>query len=215
LIKKLNAGLHAHGSVGESVGLSGVNVQKSGRALVSLAGVAVVLSGVAALPVASESPARASSSIVALRSAANQPLVADDSADASKLAVSTGQPVEILADRTDFAQTFAEPSGGYEESESLVPERVQQADGSWVPINTTLSVLSDGQIAPGAITAGLNLSDGGSRCRMAARRWPCPGRTGRCRHPPCPARRRSMPMSCRVLTCWSRPRRQACQMSLK
>jgi hypothetical protein len=70
--------------------------------------------------------------------------------------------VEVLPDRTDFSQTFAQPDGGFVDSESLVPQRVEEADGSWVPVDTTISVQPDGLITPGAITTGLTLSDGGS-----------------------------------------------------
>lgn len=81
---------------------------------------------------------------------------------ASALAAATGQPVEVMADRTDWSQTFAEPGGGFEATESLMPRRVREPDGSWVPVDTTLSVQPDGSVSPGAITTGLTLSDGGS-----------------------------------------------------
>lgn len=90
------------------------------------------------------------------------PLTAMDAASASALADSSGQPVEVLPDRTDWSQTFAEPGDGFTTAESLEPQRVQEADGSWVPVDTTLSLGPDGVVAPGPITTGLTLSDGGS-----------------------------------------------------
>jgi hypothetical protein len=89
-------------------------------------------------------------------------LTANDAAEATALAEATGQPVEILPDRTDWSQTFAQPGGGFEASEALQPQRVQEPDGSWVALNAGLSVQPGGLVAPGAITTGLTLSDGGS-----------------------------------------------------
>lgn len=82
-------------------------------------------------------------------------------AQASALAAS-GQPVEVMADRTDWTQVFAEPTGGFEMVQSLVPVRVQRPDGSWVPVDPTLSARPDGSVAPAAITTGLSLSGGGA-----------------------------------------------------
>jgi hypothetical protein len=80
---------------------------------------------------------------------------------AQALAGSSGQPVEILSDRTDYSQTFAEPGGGFDAQEYLEPQRVQEPDRSWAPIDTTLSLQADGLVTPAAITTGLTLSDGG------------------------------------------------------
>ena len=85
----------------------------------------------------------------------------DAAAAASARARRLGWPVEILADRTDWAQTFAEPGGGFEAQEYLEPQRVREADGSWAAVSTSLSVRPGGVVAPGAITTGLTLSDGG------------------------------------------------------
>jgi hypothetical protein len=94
------------------------------------------------------------------------PFAAQTAAQATALASSSGQPVEVLPDRTDLSQTFAEPQGGFEATDSLVPQQVQQPDGTWVPVDPTLSVQSDGRVAPAAITTGLTLSDGGLVPRM-------------------------------------------------
>ena len=84
-------------------------------------------------------------------------LTAWGTASASALAASAGQPVEVLSDRTDYAQTFADPDGGFTLDESASPVRVQQPDGSWVPVDP-LAQQPDGSYAPAAITAGLKLS---------------------------------------------------------
>jgi hypothetical protein len=89
------------------------------------------------------------------------PLTAADEVSASVLAASVGHPVEVLGDRTDWAQTFAEPGGGFLTQESAVPVRVQRADGSWVAVDTTLSARADGLVVPGAVVPGLVMSGGG------------------------------------------------------
>jgi hypothetical protein len=121
----------------------------------------VVLSGLALVPVSGGPHAAAALSVPGARSVDGRPLAAGDPAEAAALAAATGEPVAILPDETDFSQTFAEPDGGFVDSESLVPQRVEEPDGSWVPIDTTLSVQPGGLVAPGAITTGLTLSDGG------------------------------------------------------
>lgn len=89
-------------------------------------------------------------------------VTAQTESQASLLAASSGQPVEVLADRTDWTQVFAEPAGGFLSQISAAPVRVKEPDGSWDPIDTTLSVLPDGSVAPNAIVPGLVLSGGGS-----------------------------------------------------
>lgn len=89
-------------------------------------------------------------------------LTAATAAQASAQAAAVGRPVEVMRDRTDWTQVFAEPGGGFRTVESLVPVRARRPDGSWVPVDTTLSVRPDGLVAPGAITTGLSLSDGGT-----------------------------------------------------
>jgi hypothetical protein len=89
-------------------------------------------------------------------------LTAQNTAQATRLAATSDQPVEVLADRTDWSQTWAEPAGGYESQISAGPVRVEEPDGSWVPVDTTLSANPDGSVTPGAIVPGLSLSGGGS-----------------------------------------------------
>ena len=60
------------------------------------------------------------------------PMTAADAGRAEALAATSGRQVEILPDRTDFSRTHAEPQGGFEDAESLVPYQVHRPDGSWV-----------------------------------------------------------------------------------
>jgi hypothetical protein len=91
----------------------------------------------------------------------HEPLAADQ-VSAAGLANETGKPVEILPDRTDYSQTFADPGGGLTLHEYPAPVFTRQADGSWARIDTNLTRRSDGLWAPGAITTGLTITGGGS-----------------------------------------------------
>lgn len=113
---------------------------------------------VAALAGGTQARAGTAGSARAVRGA----LTAADAVSALALAVSSGQPVEALDQRTEWQQVFALPSGGYEATESLVPVRARRLDGSWVPVDTRLSFQADGSVAPGAIITGLTLSGGGN-----------------------------------------------------
>src|SRR5262245_30099773 len=128
------------------------------RVLVLVAGAALVVPWWGARPVVAASSGGLS---VSARSLAG-PLTAPDAGSASVLAASSGQPVEVLGERTDWAQTFAEPAGGLLFGGAAAPARGQERDGAWVSVVTPLAVLPGGVVAPGAVTAGLTLSGGGS-----------------------------------------------------
>jgi hypothetical protein len=88
--------------------------------------------------------------------------VAADEPTASADAESSGSAVEALSDRTPYTQTFANPDGSFTYNASPAIQRFQQADGSWVNINTALQQRSDGSVVPAATPAGLVLSGGGN-----------------------------------------------------
>jgi hypothetical protein len=73
-----------------------------------------------------------------------------------------GQRVEVLSARSETAQVFANPDGSSTFTSSLVPSRVHRADGSWVPVDTTLRQRSDGSVAPTATVTDMSFSGGGS-----------------------------------------------------
>jgi hypothetical protein len=93
----------------------------------------------------------------------------------------TGQPVEILAERTETARVFVNPSGTRTLEQYVLPVRAHR-DGGWVPIDTSLVRAADGSIAPGASAVGLRLSGGGSGPLVSVVRdgkelsltWPAP-----------------------------------------
>jgi RHS repeat-associated protein len=73
---------------------------------------------------------------------------------------SSGRPAEILADRTEFSQTFANPNGTMTYDGSLAPKWVRRGS-SWVRPVASLVRAADGSWSPAAATAGLTLSGGG------------------------------------------------------
>ena len=87
---------------------------------------------------------------------------APDEVTASAAAEAQGVPVEAMSDRTQYAQTFANPDGTFSYSASPVPQWAQRPDGSWSAIDTTLQLRSDGSIAPAVSAVGLALSGGGT-----------------------------------------------------
>jgi hypothetical protein len=90
------------------------------------------------------------------------PPAAPDEPSALAAARAVGQPVEALSDRTEFSQTFANPSGTLTLNESVTPVRARRPDGAWVPVDNTLQTLPDGTVAPVASVVDVAFSGGGS-----------------------------------------------------
>ncbi|MBB5872116.1 hypothetical protein F4553_005550 [Allocatelliglobosispora scoriae] len=102
------------------------------------------------------------------------PQVAAAAPAASPFAVATAnakvgnKPIEVLSERTEWAQTFANPNGTFTLIENASPQRVRRADGSWASIDTNLHREADGTLSPGAALGGMRFSGGGSRTPMAS-----------------------------------------------
>lgn len=75
------------------------------------------------------------------------------------MATTCRRPVEVLAKRTEFSQTFANPDGTSTLETSLVPKRVRQGT-QWVPVDTTLRKAAGG-VAPRASALPMVFSGGG------------------------------------------------------
>jgi RHS repeat-associated protein len=73
----------------------------------------------------------------------------------------SGQQTEIMADRTDVSQTFADPDGSLTTSVSALPRWVKDGS-SWVSADASLVKQAGGTWAPAAALGGLSLSGGGS-----------------------------------------------------
>ncbi|MBX6723138.1 MAG: hypothetical protein IRY92_07865, partial [Dactylosporangium sp.] len=82
-----------------------------------------------------------------------------DEAAAKAMAKACGRRVEVLSERTEDAQTFANPDGSLTFEESIEPVRVRQGS-SWVPVDTTLKMTPQG-VVPKASALPLVLSPGG------------------------------------------------------
>ncbi|MFI5838759.1 LamG-like jellyroll fold domain-containing protein [Catenuloplanes sp. NPDC051500] len=77
-------------------------------------------------------------------------------------AAASGERVEVMSERTEFSQVFAEPSGVMVMESTVVPKRVRHGDGSWSDVNLELSARPDGTIRPGASIADVRFSGGGT-----------------------------------------------------
>lgn len=92
------------------------------------------------------------------------PLVAtepDAEARALTEASETGQPVEVLTQRSEASQVFANPDGTFTQDTYALPQFVRQ-DSKLVPIDTTLKMNSDGSHSPKAAEVDVRLSGGGN-----------------------------------------------------
>jgi len=68
--------------------------------------------------------------------------------------------VEVGALRTETRTVYATPEGGFVLEQNARPIRVRK-QGRWTPVDTTLTRLPDGSIAPAATAVDLRLSGGG------------------------------------------------------
>jgi len=93
---------------------------------------------------------------------AQRALAAVDEASALASARAAGRPVEVLGDRTEFAQTFANPSGTLTLNESVTPVRARRPDGTWAPVDYRLQARPDGVIGPVVSMADVAFSGGGA-----------------------------------------------------
>ncbi len=88
--------------------------------------------------------------------------VADSPIGAQIAARSQGVRVEVLSERTEYAQTFAEPDGSYTTESSTGIERVRDtgAEDGWRDIDLTLQADPDGVVRPVSSVYGLELHGG-------------------------------------------------------
>ena len=108
---------------------------------------ALVWSGLSPLPAAADAP--------------SAPVTEAEQALAD--AQSSGQPVEVVGQRTETTTTYANPDGvTFTLDQAVQPVRVRTSDGTWTAPDATLQMASDGSVAPKAATVGLTFSGGGS-----------------------------------------------------
>jgi len=84
-----------------------------------------------------------------------------DSVSAMMAAKKQGSRVEVLDDRTDASQTFANPDGTFSYQAYAVPQWTEQS-GSWKTLDPTLTTTASGSVVPTLSQSPLVLSSGGS-----------------------------------------------------
>lgn len=75
-------------------------------------------------------------------------------------AADSGEQVELLSQRTETSQVFANPSGTFTEERYATAQWTRQGN-KLVDIDTTLQVMESGKIRPKATSVGLEFSGGG------------------------------------------------------
>lgn len=81
---------------------------------------------------------------------------------ASEQAAATGEPVEVIGERTEYTTTVANPDGTFTLTQSTQPQRARAEDGTWQNIDVTLEERSDGSVGPKSAVVDLSFSGGGS-----------------------------------------------------
>lgn len=127
-------------------------------ALVVAAEAALVLSG-SGQAVALTPAAAATSASPAVK--ATGPAEARSEASAALAAKLQGRRIEVLDDRTDASQTFANPDGSFSYVATPDPQRVKK-DGVWKDLDATLAKNGDGTYSPVQSESPLTLSGGGT-----------------------------------------------------
>ncbi|MFD3622211.1 LamG domain-containing protein [Streptomyces sp. NPDC058676] len=89
-----------------------------------------------------------------------------DESTALAQAKTSGDPVEVTADRTEYSTTHANPDGTFLLTQSTTPQRVKQEGGGWGVVDPTLERRPDGRIAPKGAVVDLSFSGGGSGADM-------------------------------------------------
>jgi hypothetical protein len=90
------------------------------------------------------------------------PTCAPEQADptvAERMVEACGRRVEILSERTEYSQVFANGDGTRTIEQSVEPQRVRRGSG-WVPVDTSLKQTADG-VAPRATVLPMMFSNGG------------------------------------------------------
>ncbi|MFD6562649.1 LamG-like jellyroll fold domain-containing protein [Micromonospora profundi] len=128
-----------------------------------MAGLAGLLAGTAYVAV--PEPSLPSAPVAALET---DP-VRDTEAEALIAAADLNQPVEVLAQRGEYRDVFAQPDGTLIANEYNQAVRVLQGD-TWVPANAALVAQSDGTITPTAALLNMRLSGGGTTPLMVVER---------------------------------------------
>lgn len=85
-----------------------------------------------------------------------------DALSAKLAAKAEGHQVEVTSQRDATTSVYAEPDGTFTAKLNQSPRNVQQPDGSWTPVDTSLKVGSDGRLHAANVPFDLSLSNGGA-----------------------------------------------------
>ncbi|KIF67145.1 hypothetical protein HY68_36195 [Streptomyces sp. AcH 505] len=96
------------------------------------------------------------------------------------MAAASGEPVEVTAARSEYAQTFANPDGTYTLKQATSPQRVKDASGAWHDMDATLVRRPDGSVGPryAAVNVAFSAGDNQDMVRLGHEnsslsvRWP-------------------------------------------
>jgi hypothetical protein len=94
----------------------------------------------------------------------------DEEQQALALARKGKQPVAVASTTTETSQVVANPNGTFTLTSNRQAVRTKTSLGAWVPIDTRLTVSSDGRIRPAATTLDVSLSGGGTSAAISLRR---------------------------------------------
>lgn len=132
-------------------------------AVTAVVGLGLGLAFAVGAPAAAEATAQVSTAPA--KESADKPLTAPDGVTAGTIAALTGEPVEVLGERTESGSVFVLPDGTRAAGQGSGPVWVRRGgDGTqvadWAPVDLTLTVGEDGLVRPVAQGAGLVLSGG-------------------------------------------------------
>ncbi|RSM73594.1 hypothetical protein DMB66_02670 [Actinoplanes sp. ATCC 53533] len=88
-------------------------------------------------------------------------VTAQDEKSALRLAQESGTRVEVMSERTERSQFFAEPDGRLTYESAVLPQRVRRASGEWADVDLTLQRTEGGAVTPKASAADVRFSSGG------------------------------------------------------
>ena len=117
---------------------------------------------VALLPTTSAAVLSGSATAVAAPKAAKCPAAANDETAAVRAAAACHGRVEVLADRDEKTQVFANANGSFTAESAALVQRVHDSAGRWVKPDPALHRDTAGRIVPAATSLRLSFSGGGT-----------------------------------------------------
>ncbi len=93
---------------------------------------------------------------------------APDVVSAGVAARASGEPVEVVSERSEFSTTWVNPDGSFTTEDSAGQVRFRDAGGDWVDVDLELASLPDGRVRPRGHPRGLVLAGGGVSASKSA-----------------------------------------------